>query len=75
MRVADLEQTVEKLTAEIQLMRNQHTELLNANGNLFRIAAGSIKLTGMLMQPLNDQPAPGEPSQEGPSSSKKARRS
>ena len=70
-RVADLEQTVEKLTAELQFMRKQ----LDTNVSLTNLVATSILANGAQASPLNDQHAHGEPSQEDPSSSKKARRS
>jgi len=69
MRVAGLEQTVKSLTAELQLVKQQ----VEMNTELTNLVATSILANGAQASPLNDQPAPGEPSQEGSSSSKKAK--
>jgi hypothetical protein len=63
-RVADLEGIVQSLTAELQLVKNQQTELLGDNKNLLNLAASVISLNAMLLPPLNNQPAPSQPMQE-----------
>jgi hypothetical protein len=68
-RVADLEQTVKSLTADLQLLKQQ----LDMNTELTNLVAVGFVSNNAQVSPLNDQPAPGGSSQEGSSSSKKAR--